>query len=132
MGSNPGSGRSPGGRHGNPLQYSCLENFMDRRAWKATVHRVTEMDTRSDSACIHAQTGWAASVPVQSYHTHEFKTSPFTTPLKSGVSPRFPLFFSPFSSGVDLGGGGQRVSNPARSTPWVELKLLQRQKISLI
>ena len=34
----PGSGRSPGGGHGNPLQYSCLENFMDRGAWKATVH----------------------------------------------------------------------------------------------
>jgi len=32
----PGSGRSPGGRHGNPLQYSFLENFLDRRAWKAT------------------------------------------------------------------------------------------------
>ena len=31
----PESGRSPGGRHGNPLQYSCLENSMDRGAWKA-------------------------------------------------------------------------------------------------
>ena len=35
----PGSGRSPGG-HGNPLQYSCLENPLDRRAWWATAHRV--------------------------------------------------------------------------------------------
>ena len=34
----PGSGRSPGGGHGNPLQYSCLENPMDRGAWWATVH----------------------------------------------------------------------------------------------
>ena len=34
----PGSRRSPGGRHGNPLQYSCLENLMDRGAWRATVH----------------------------------------------------------------------------------------------
>ena len=33
MGSIPGSGRSPGGRHGKPLQYSCLENPMDRGAW---------------------------------------------------------------------------------------------------
>ena len=33
-----GSGRSPGGGHGNPLQYSCLENPMDRGAWWATVH----------------------------------------------------------------------------------------------
>ena len=36
----PGSGRSPGGGHGNPLQYSCLENLMDKGAWWATVHRV--------------------------------------------------------------------------------------------
>ena len=41
-GSIPGSGRSPGGRHGNPLQNSCLENPMDRGAWRATVHGVTE------------------------------------------------------------------------------------------
>ena len=34
----PGSGRSPGGRNNNPLQYSCLENPRDRRAWRATVH----------------------------------------------------------------------------------------------
>jgi len=34
----PGSGRSPGGGHGNPLQYSCLENPMDRKAWQAMVH----------------------------------------------------------------------------------------------
>ena len=36
----PGSGRSPGGGHDNPLQYSCLENPMDRGVWQATVHRV--------------------------------------------------------------------------------------------
>ena len=41
----PGLGRSPGGRHGNPLQYSCLENPMDRGAWQATVHRVTKNQT---------------------------------------------------------------------------------------
>ena len=38
----PGSGRFPGGGHGNPLQYSCLENPMDRGAWQATVHRVAK------------------------------------------------------------------------------------------
>ena len=36
------SGRFPGGEHGNPLQYSCLENPMDRGAWRAIVHRVTK------------------------------------------------------------------------------------------
>ena len=40
MGSNPGSRRSPGEGNGNPLQYSCLENSMDRGAWQATVHAV--------------------------------------------------------------------------------------------
>ena len=38
------SGRSPRGGNGNPLQYSCLENPMDRGAWRATVHRVAESD----------------------------------------------------------------------------------------
>ena len=40
----PGSGRSPGEGHGNPLQSSCLENPMDRGAWWATVHGVMELD----------------------------------------------------------------------------------------
>ena len=40
----PGLARSPGGGHGNPLQYSCLENPMDRGAWWATVHRGAELD----------------------------------------------------------------------------------------
>ena len=43
-GSIPGSGRSPGGGHGNPLQYSCLENPMDRGAWQPIVNGVTESD----------------------------------------------------------------------------------------
>ena len=42
----PGSGRSPGGRHGNPLQDSCLETHMDRGAWRATVHGVPKSQTR--------------------------------------------------------------------------------------
>ena len=44
-GSIPGSGRSPGEGHGNPLQYSCLENPMDGGEWWVTVHRVAESDT---------------------------------------------------------------------------------------
>ena len=42
----PGSGRSPGGGYGNPLQYSCLENPMGRRAWWATVCRVAKSRTQ--------------------------------------------------------------------------------------
>ena len=41
-GSTPGSGSSPGERHSNPLQYSCLENPMDRGAWWVTVQRVSK------------------------------------------------------------------------------------------
>ena len=40
----PGSGRSPGDGNGNPLQYSCLENPMDREAWRATFQKVRELD----------------------------------------------------------------------------------------
>ena len=42
-GSTPESGRSPGGGNGNPLQYSFLENSMDRGAWQATVHGVSRV-----------------------------------------------------------------------------------------
>ena len=41
----PGLGRSPGEGNDNPLQYSCLENSMDRGAWRATVHGIAESDT---------------------------------------------------------------------------------------
>ena len=46
LGSIPGSGRFPGEGKGNPLQYSCLENPMDRGAWSATVHGVAKNRTR--------------------------------------------------------------------------------------
>ena len=42
----PGSGRSHGVENGNPVQYSCLENSMDRRAWQVTVHGVTTSQTQ--------------------------------------------------------------------------------------
>ena len=45
VGSVPGLGRSPGGGHGNPLQYSCPENTTDKRAWQATIHRITKSQT---------------------------------------------------------------------------------------
>ena len=49
VGSIPGSGRSPGRGNGNPLQYSCLGNPMDRGAWQATVHSVADLDRTEDS-----------------------------------------------------------------------------------
>ena len=44
VGKHSGSGRSPGGRNGNPLQYSCLENPVDKGAWLATVYGAAESD----------------------------------------------------------------------------------------
>ena len=52
-GSIPGSGRHPGEGNGSPLQYSCLENPIDRGAWRATVHRVTESRTGLKRLSIH-------------------------------------------------------------------------------
>ena len=46
MASVSGSGRSPGGGHGNPLQYPCLENPMDRGAWRAIVHGIKKSQTQ--------------------------------------------------------------------------------------
>ena len=51
----PGSGKSPGGGHGNPLQYSSLENLVDRGAWWATVHAVAKSQTRLKG--LHAAQG---------------------------------------------------------------------------
>ena len=58
-GFDPGTGRSPGEENGKPLQYSCLENSMDRETWQAIVHRVSESQTRlkrlSTQACRRKQ-----------------------------------------------------------------------------
>ena len=54
IGSIPGSGRSPGDGHGNPLQYSCLKNPMGRGAWHAIVHRVVKSWTRLKRLSVHA------------------------------------------------------------------------------
>ena len=52
----PGSGRSPGGGNDNPLQYSCLENPMDRGAWWATVHGAAKSWTQLKQPSTHACT----------------------------------------------------------------------------
>ena len=67
LGSIPGSGRSPGGGHGNPLQYACLETPMGRGAWRATVRRVAESDTTeaTECACTHTRTHT---------HTHNYSS----------------------------------------------------------
>ena len=49
----PGLGRSPGGGPGNPLQYSCLENSVDRGAWWTTVHSLTQSQTQLKKLSMH-------------------------------------------------------------------------------
>ena len=53
VGSIPGSGRCPGGGHGNPLQSSCLENFMDRGTWQARVHGIAKSQTQQKQLSMH-------------------------------------------------------------------------------
>ena len=55
-GSIPGSGKFPGERNGNPVQYSCLENPMDRRAWRAAIHEVAKSQTRLS---VHTHSHWS-------------------------------------------------------------------------
>ena len=61
MGSIPGLGRSPKGRYGNPLQYSCLENPKDRGACQAIVHKVTKSQIQLKQLSLHTHT-----------HTHTY------------------------------------------------------------
>ena len=64
LGSTPGSGRSPREENGNPLQYSCLENFMARGAWQATVHGVTESDTTKRLSLTHSSLSRVIQFPL--------------------------------------------------------------------
>ena len=72
LGSVPGLGGSPGGGHGNPLQYSCLENPMDRRAWWATVHGVA-WTVRHNWAAKHTQQFLPISTKCSCIHVVSIK-----------------------------------------------------------
>ena len=89
-GSIPGLGRLPGLSHGNPLQYSCLENSMNRGAWWVTVHRVTKSQTRLSNYHFHFQMlSWTSEVallvknpPANARDTRDSSSIP-----RSGRSP---------------------------------------------
>ena len=70
MGSIPGPGRSPGEGNGNPLQYSCLENPMDRGAWQATVHGVAKSQTQLSDSHVHT------ALPGRDHAQHLCITTP--------------------------------------------------------
>ena len=75
MGFVPGSGRSPGGGNGNPLQYSYLENPMDRGVLWATVHGVTESDTTEVTE--HAHTCLSTFLQMNKYKTNRVANNIF-------------------------------------------------------
>ena len=65
MGSIPGLGRSPGEGNGNPLQYFCLENSMDRRAWWARVHEVTKSLTQLSTDAHEGDKTWGRGMEMK-------------------------------------------------------------------
>ena len=64
-GSIPGLGRSPGGRHGNPRQYSCLKNPMDKEAWWATVPRIPESNMTIATQHTYASRDLSKELPLE-------------------------------------------------------------------
>ena len=83
-GSIPGSRRSPGGGNGIPLQYSCLENPMDREAWRATVHGVTKSQTWLN---VHAH---MHALSISHWSIMEWKNRCHSFPYRA-----FVMWFSP-------------------------------------
>ena len=78
----PGSGRCPGGENGNLLQYSCLENSVDRRAWEATDHGVTEESGMTERARVHMDVHTHTDTDAQQYLSPTSLAPPqFTFPI---------------------------------------------------
>ena len=91
MGSVAGSGRSPGIGNGNLLQYSCLENPIDREAWWATVHRVAKSWTQlSDRARILASQFSVTCACLLSHFSVQLFATLWTVARQASLSMRFP------------------------------------------
>ena len=96
VGSIPGSGRSPGGGHGNPFQYSCLENPTDRGAWRATVLMITkgksyghiELDMTEDTQHTHTH----LALPKLGLSPCLLMMPILALPFPWVVTPPFPCF----------------------------------------
>ena len=101
----PGSGRSPGGGRGNPLQCSCLENPMDRGAWRATVHGVAKCWTRLKRRGMHThrKPKWkrANKLLFPSKSPHHLSGSTFT-PMTQQSQFYLPGFSAPHTWGFRM------------------------------
>ena len=86
----PGSGRSPGGGNGNPLQYSCLENPMDRGAWWAMVHGV-EKEVDTTEQLTHTHTPTPNSPAVLPHPSHQTPQLSFPHPSHQTPQLSFPI-----------------------------------------
>ena len=116
----PESGRSPGEGNGNPLQYSCLENPMDREAWWATVHEVTESDmtqqlnSNNKQKFLHTQ---KKSEVCQSLSCVQLLLAPQTIACQAPLSMRFSRqeYWRglPFPSPGDIPDPGIKLRSPA-------------------
>ena len=107
------SGTSPGGEHGNPLQYSCLENPMDRGSWWATVHEVTKSPTRLSNrarACARTHT-----------HTHKYLFKPlYCDIVLMQVKQHSAKMTLAMKSLQSAGRGGQTANSMQCNQCWVE------------
>ena len=111
-GSIPGSGRAPGGGNGNLLQYSYLENSMDRGAWQATVHGVAKSQTRLSTAHTLPSWNWVQNSPDLSNRPSISFPPPF-----DGASPRcHSLTTGPWNSGPSSVDKGMAVPSLLNTT----------------
>ena len=116
----PASGRCPEGGHGNPLQYSCLENPMDRGAWWVMVHSITVRHNWSDLACMHIKAlfmSYFCRVVVLVAQSSWLFATPWTVecqaPLSMGCSRQEYWSGLPFSSPEGLPDLGTEPEFPA-------------------
>ena len=89
MGLHPGLGRCPLGGHGNPLQYFCLENAMDRGAWRVSVHGVTKTELTLHA---HTQVFWSSLAPPLRQAVYKVRSTispPLASP-QTRLDPRMP------------------------------------------
>ena len=124
-----GVGRSPGGGHGNPLQYSCLENSMNREVWQATIHSDAKSWTWwkrvSTHACTHTHTHT---------HTHMYESESVNrSAVCDSLCPHWLLACQdPLSMGFSRKEYWSEVPCPPLGDlldPWIELKSLMSSEL---